>query len=244
MTAVIAIAVILLAAAFPALASPAGNSEVVARALTMPFSDALRTLELLSRSQSEPVRVRAQSLRVLGDYQFAKEDYRKAADLYRQALALDNQSAYKELYELSVTMAGDKVDLPALPSTPPASTPSTAATVSTPPAVSTPSTPSTPPSTPSTATTVSTPSTPSAPSAVAAGFTVQVGAFGSKDNADNLAKKLSGTYGGVTVSPVTRNGQSLYRVWVGTFSRREDASALAGRLTAEAGLSTTAIVER
>jgi len=68
-------------------------------------------------------------------------------------------------------------------------------------------------------------------------YTVQVGAFGSKDNADNLVKRLIATYGDVYVSPVASGDQTLYRVRVGSFSRREDAVALADKLITSAGLS-------
>ncbi len=68
-------------------------------------------------------------------------------------------------------------------------------------------------------------------------FTVQVGAFASKDNADNLVKRLAGKYEDITVASAIGNDQILYKVRVGTFQRREDAAAFADRLIVEAGLS-------
>lgn len=54
-------------------------------------------------------------------------------------------------------------------------------------------------------------------------FTLQVGAFGSPENASNLQKKLSKNFENVTVFPVTNSDQVYYRVRVGSFSSREEA---------------------
>jgi len=68
-------------------------------------------------------------------------------------------------------------------------------------------------------------------------FTIQVGAFASKDNADNLVKRLTGKYDDITVSTTGIGDQTLYRVRVGTFQKKEDATAFADKLIIEAGLS-------
>ena len=81
------------------------------------------------------------------------------------------------------------------------------------------------------------PSPATSPAGQQAVYTVQVGAFGSKENADNLVRRLVGTYSDVYVSPTTSGDQTLYRVRVGSFVRREDADSLANRLLTGAGLS-------
>ncbi len=68
-------------------------------------------------------------------------------------------------------------------------------------------------------------------------FTIQVGAFASKENADNLIKRLAGKYEDITVSTTGSGDQTLYRVRVGTFYKKEDATAFADKLIIEAGLS-------
>jgi cell division septation protein DedD len=68
-------------------------------------------------------------------------------------------------------------------------------------------------------------------------YTIQVGAFASKENADNLVTRLKGKYENITVSPIASGGQTLYRVRVGSFPRKEDAAAFADKLIIEAGLS-------
>ncbi|MFP4015020.1 MAG: SPOR domain-containing protein [Chitinispirillaceae bacterium] len=74
-------------------------------------------------------------------------------------------------------------------------------------------------------------------------FTVQVGAFGSKENAENLRRKLGATYSGVTVLPTSKGDQTLYRVRVGEFGSRDEAKAFAEEKLEKAGLSTS-IVEK
>ncbi len=68
-------------------------------------------------------------------------------------------------------------------------------------------------------------------------FTIQVGAFASKENADNLVKRLTGKYDDITISPTASGDQTLYRVRVGSFQKKEDAVAFADKLIIEAGLS-------
>jgi len=63
-------------------------------------------------------------------------------------------------------------------------------------------------------------------------FTVQVGAFGSKANADNLVRRLTAeSHRDITVVTAASGGQTLYRVRVGAFQRREEADAFAGKLS-------------
>jgi len=94
--------------------------------------------------------------------------------------------------------------------------------VKTPPAPTAPPPPSTPPAGPK----------PTEPA-----FTIQVGAFATKENADNLVKRLTGKYDDITISTTTTGDQTLYRVRVGTFKKKEDATAFADKLIIEAGLS-------
>ncbi|MBN2036492.1 MAG: SPOR domain-containing protein [Chitinispirillaceae bacterium] len=54
-------------------------------------------------------------------------------------------------------------------------------------------------------------------------FTLQVGAFGSKERASALAKKLSKKYKNVDCVAALVSNRTLYRVWVGDFSTREEA---------------------
>ena len=242
-----AITVIFLAAQ-PASASM-GPDSAVANALTRPAKDALRAIDSLAKAQRAPAGTRAQSLRILGDYQFIKEEYKKAADFYQQAMRLDSASAiYKELYELTVTLTGGNAETPV--SVPPAAPVSTqqAAPASTPPAAPVSTQQATPASTQQTAAVSATP--PAAPPSAQAqqpapkpkaAFTIQVGAFGSRENADNLVKRLTGTYNDITVSPTTSGDQTLYRVRVGSFVRREDADTLLHRLTTTAGLSARVV---
>jgi len=82
------------------------------------------------------------------------------------------------------------------------------------------------------------PSTPPAnPKPAEPAFTIQVGAFATKENADNLVRRLTGKYDDITISTTTSGDQTLYRVRVGTFKKKEDATAFADKLIIEAGLS-------
>jgi cell division septation protein DedD len=68
-------------------------------------------------------------------------------------------------------------------------------------------------------------------------YTIQVGAFASKENADNLVARLKGKYEDIAVSATVSGDQTLYRVRVGPFPRKEDAVVFADKLIIEAGLS-------
>jgi tetratricopeptide (TPR) repeat protein len=54
-------------------------------------------------------------------------------------------------------------------------------------------------------------------------FTLQVGAFGSRDRARELQKNLSKKFTGVTCSTGIVSNRTYYRVWVGEFASREQA---------------------
>ena len=61
-------------------------------------------------------------------------------------------------------------------------------------------------------------------------FTVQVGSFSSQENARELERSLADGFQGVEVVRRTVGTDTYYRVWVGDFSRRADASAMAEKL--------------
>jgi len=63
-----------------------------------------------------------------------------------------------------------------------------------------------------------------------ASYTVQVGAFKSRENAHNLKEELRTRAKDVRVEPYGLDGEVYHRVRVGRFSKREDAEKLAGRL--------------
>ncbi|MDR0330833.1 MAG: SPOR domain-containing protein [Chitinispirillales bacterium] len=331
--------------------APSDCNAALSYALTLPPKEALKKADSLSRAKNAPDWARARSLRLLGDNSFFMEDYKNAAEAYRQASTLDDAPIYRFLHALSIAMAGQtesargiwiamagdtasemsgeaarllallpkppepKAEAPvqapasAIPpvaaATPPVPTPSTAQptapTPSTSPKVSPPPptpVPAAPPPPPAKAddakklpapvasssqqpkAAVSPPPPPlpmpvpaappppakaddakQLPGPVASGnqqaaaaastppaptppiFTVQVGAFSSKDNADNLVKRLAGKYKDITVSTTVSGDQTLYRVRVGAFQKREEAVAYADDLIIEAGLSAR-VVER
>ncbi len=72
-------------------------------------------------------------------------------------------------------------------------------------------------------------------------YTLQVGAFGSLDNATRLQKKLEATFGTVTVLPVTLSDQVFYRVRVGAFLSREEAEAFGKDSLKPAGITYKAV---
>jgi DedD protein len=72
---------------------------------------------------------------------------------------------------------------------------------------------------------------PSAPAAVPKGsFVVQLGSFGSKDNADRLVRDMTAKGFNAFVAPITSGGRELYRVRVGPTRDRASAEALAAQL--------------
>jgi rare lipoprotein A len=58
---------------------------------------------------------------------------------------------------------------------------------------------------------------------------VQAGAFGTRANAERLKTRLAAA-GGLMISPITRNGQTLYRVRVGPFDELSSADAALARV--------------
>ncbi|HLA70647.1 MAG TPA: SPOR domain-containing protein [Steroidobacteraceae bacterium] len=70
-----------------------------------------------------------------------------------------------------------------------------------------------------------------APAAVEKGsFAVQLGSFGSRDNADRLVRDMTAKGFAAFVAPITSNGRELYRVRVGPTRDRTQAEALAAQL--------------
>ncbi len=72
-------------------------------------------------------------------------------------------------------------------------------------------------------------------------FTLQVGAFGSLDNASGLQARLVSRFEDVTILPVTLSDQLFYRVRVGTFSSREVAEAFGAEKLAKEGIPFKAV---
>jgi len=268
-TTILAAAALSAAPAAPATDSPEYDAVII-RALTLPVKDALRTLDSLSRVQGVPGWVRAKSLKLLGDHQFIKSDYKKSADFYQQASKFDNSSLYRHLYALALAadgqtaqaneiwsaisedpsdpMIGEASSLlqqtmttsgPPVPFTPPPAPPLVSAqgTRIDDKAVAPISQPAAKDGSKSVLTIEVQQATNSNSQNIGTLYTVQVGAFGSKENAENLFKKLSGTYKDITISPTTSGEQTLYRVRIGTFENREDAAAFADKLITTAGLS-------
>lgn len=70
-----------------------------------------------------------------------------------------------------------------------------------------------------------------APAAAGGNFSIQVGGFKAKRNADNLARKLAAKgYDSYVEAPVTPADDKLYRVKVGRLNSAEEARRLAARL--------------
>ena len=61
-------------------------------------------------------------------------------------------------------------------------------------------------------------------------FAVQLGTFGSRDNADRLVRDMTSKGFTAFVAPFTKEGHELYRVRVGPARDRAAAEALAGQL--------------
>ena len=83
---------------------------------------------------------------------------------------------------------------------------------------------------------VPTAATPVDESVVKSGWVVQVGAFGSQDNAFALRDKLRKAGFTTFVEKVQVSGNTLYRVRVGPEIERTDADALLQKLTRETGV--------
>jgi DedD protein len=68
------------------------------------------------------------------------------------------------------------------------------------------------------------------PSAAHGSFAVQLGTFGSRENADRLVRDMTGKGFTAFVAPFTKEGHELYRVRVGPTRDRATAETLAGQL--------------
>jgi DedD protein len=74
------------------------------------------------------------------------------------------------------------------------------------------------------------PVTAAAPPVPQGSFVVQLGSFGSRDNADRLVRDMNAKGFNTFIAPITTNGRELYRVRVGPTRDRASAEALAARL--------------
>jgi DedD protein len=72
--------------------------------------------------------------------------------------------------------------------------------------------------------------TPVAPPATQGSFAVQLGTFGSRENADRLVHDMTTKGFAAFVAPFTKGGHELYRVRVGPTRDRSAAEALAAQL--------------
>ena len=75
-----------------------------------------------------------------------------------------------------------------------------------------------------------TPAPTRAPPAARGSFAVQLGTFGSRENADRLVRDMSAKGFAAFVAPYTKEGHELYRVRVGPTRDRAAAEALAAQL--------------
>jgi DedD protein len=71
---------------------------------------------------------------------------------------------------------------------------------------------------------------PVAASPVRGNFVVQLGSFGSRDNAERLVRDMKGKGFTAFIAPITSHGRELYRVRVGPTRDRASAEALAVQL--------------
>jgi tetratricopeptide (TPR) repeat protein len=76
------------------------------------------------------------------------------------------------------------------------------------------------------------------------GFTVQVGAFSTFENASTLQNKLSQQFKNVSVATVTLDDKTFYRVRIGSFATREDADRFAMDSVQKAGITGKAVPKR
>jgi rare lipoprotein A len=91
------------------------------------------------------------------------------------------------------------------------------------------------------------PTSPLSPAAVesipvqraAGGFAVQLGAFASNANAQNFLEHVQNQLATAGVEPKIRQGNGLFRVYVGPYVEREEARQVAQRLETAFGFTTT-----
>lgn len=88
------------------------------------------------------------------------------------------------------------------------------------------------------ATSTPSPSTPATTTGAAGTYAVQLGAFGSEDEAMGVYSRLSGSVGSLIsnytpeVNVATVKGKTYHRLWIGEFSTREEAAAHCEQITA------------
>jgi cell division septation protein DedD len=70
------------------------------------------------------------------------------------------------------------------------------------------------------------------PPSAEGGWAIQIGSFGSRDNADRLRRQLVGEGYPVFLMPVQSGGRTLHRVRVGPYGDRATANEVARRLAA------------
>ncbi|MBD3242315.1 MAG: hypothetical protein GF331_17115 [Chitinivibrionales bacterium] len=75
-------------------------------------------------------------------------------------------------------------------------------------------------------------------------YTIQLGSFGSRENAEKLRDKMSADLDNVRIVPAEVNGTVYYRVRVGAFDDRDSAEAYAGRHITHTGVSHKVLVNR
>jgi DedD protein len=102
------------------------------------------------------------------------------------------------------------------------------AAVQSPPEVVTPMSALTPSAAPPTPPAVSAPVAPAKPER--GSFAVQLGSFGSKDNAERLVREMTAKGFNAFIAPITSGGRELYRVRIGPARDRAAAEALATEL--------------
>ena len=74
-------------------------------------------------------------------------------------------------------------------------------------------------------------------------YTLQVGAFGSIENATALSDKLKKKFDQVTILPVTLSDQVFYRVRIGSFSSKDDAETFAESSLTSEGITYKAVMK-
>lgn len=70
------------------------------------------------------------------------------------------------------------------------------------------------------------------------GFTVQLGAFGEKENAERFISELREMIDDIRIERVRSGGRTWHRIRVGRFETREEAEAAAARIKSETGYSS------
>jgi hypothetical protein len=68
-------------------------------------------------------------------------------------------------------------------------------------------------------------------------YTLQVGAFGSKENAQALEQKIKNKFAGVSIVQFIVDDKTFYRVWIGTFKSKPEAEAFGTDSLTKNGLS-------